>query len=177
MCIREQHSQDDKYRFFSENTVSFPSYINGDIRGLLPLITLDDWHVALVNVVVFEIKSELEEFCSAVTNRSIELNINISSSTLESIILNTIHYVECNAILTGYEAGSYSIQPKFTDTLYKPDNDLGPWVGSVGKDASTNGTGTWVVAVVCVFSVGCGLRGLHGLQDAASFKMVVSPRP
>lgn len=36
------------------------------------------------------------------------------------------------------------------DTLYKPDNDLGllmVWY-SMGKDASTNGIGTWVIAMV-----------------------------
>jgi len=59
------------------------------------------------------------------------------------------------------------------DTPYKPDNDLGVWY-PMDEDTSANGIGTWVVAVVWVSSVGCGLRGSHGLQAAASFKMVVS---
>lgn len=52
------------------------------------------------------------------------------------------------------------------------------WCGiPMGEDGSTNGSQTWVVVVVSVFSTALPLRGcrLHGLQDAPSFKMVAVP--
>lgn len=82
-------------------------------------------------------------------------------------------YISNSCFFEANEVIFYRLE--FTDVLYKPDNGLGPWVVCIPWIRTLRpmrlGRG-WLRW--CEFSSSTvGLRGLHGPQDAASFKMVV----